>query len=75
MKNVNMTNPKIKNILSSSWEIYNNNALYLINIGLLFFIINTIIDKIFISMLEATQPAGVHLQDHMLLIFLLYIRL
>ena len=66
MKNVNMTNPKIKNILRSSWKIYTNNTLYLLNIGLLFFIIKGIIVTIIFSMFKSIQPVGVPIEEHLI---------
>ena len=43
MKNVNMVNSKIKNIFISSWQLYIDNALYVMNIFLLISIISNII--------------------------------
>ena len=39
MKNVNMINPKIKNLLSNSWKLYSDNIAYIISIYLLVTII------------------------------------
>ena len=47
MKNVNMINSKIKNIFISSWQLYIDNALYVMNIFLLVFIISQVCNVIF----------------------------